>query len=161
MSAAYDYEDRYARADQGPDRLLGHQQDRRPQRRSLRQDPRRSRERQRRYQAVVECYDDIAEAANCAVHLWHHTRKTGGGEVTIELVTAPSPSSMLWSANVLETMTKAERQRLRIERPSPPFSRVQRQAKLCSNKRGIKLVSSHRCRDRQRWNVFRRRSRCG
>ena len=24
---------------------------------------------------VVECYDDIAEQANCAVSLWHHTRK--------------------------------------------------------------------------------------
>ena len=113
-------------------------------------------------QAVVECYDDIAEAANCAVHLWHHTRKTGGGEVTIELVRgAIAFVDACRSANVLETMTKAERQRLRIERPEFYFSRVQRQAKLCSNKRGVKLVSSHRCRDRQRWNVFRRRSRCG
>ena len=27
---------------------------------------------------VIECYDYIAEQGNCAVHLWHHTRKGNG-----------------------------------------------------------------------------------
>src|SRR5262249_53385162 len=35
-------------------------------------------------QEVVECFEDIAVEAQCAVHLWHHTRKSGGEKVTIE-----------------------------------------------------------------------------
>ena len=27
---------------------------------------------------VIECYDYIAEQGNCAIHLWHHTRKGNG-----------------------------------------------------------------------------------
>lgn len=69
-------------------------------------------------QAAVECYDDIAEAARCSVHLWHHTRKSGGGEVTIESARgAIAFVDACRSANVLETMTRAEGQKLKIERP--------------------------------------------
>src|SRR5262249_18409972 len=35
-------------------------------------------------QEVVECFEDIATEAQCAVHLWHHTRKMGGEHATIE-----------------------------------------------------------------------------
>jgi RecA-family ATPase len=34
-------------------------------------------------QEVVECFEDVATTAQCAVHLWHHTRKAGGEEVTV------------------------------------------------------------------------------
>lgn len=58
---------------------------------------------------VVECYDDIAEAADCAVHLWHHTRKMGGQAVTIESARgAIAFVDAVRSARVLETMTKEE-----------------------------------------------------
>jgi AAA domain len=35
-------------------------------------------------QEVVECFEDIALNADCAVHLWHHVRKPGGEKATIE-----------------------------------------------------------------------------
>jgi RecA-family ATPase len=73
-------------------------------------------------QAVIECYDEVAEKANCAVHIWHHTRKSGGGEVTIESARgAIAFVDACRSANILETMTKAEGQKLKIEKPSSYF----------------------------------------
>ena len=43
---------------------------------------------------VIECFEDIAEVANCAVHLWHHTRKGRGEAATVELGVVPKLLSM-------------------------------------------------------------------
>ena len=65
---------------------------------------------------VVDCYDDIAERANCAVALWHHTRKAGGGPVTVESSRgAQAFIDACRSVRVLETMTEAEAQKQRID----------------------------------------------
>jgi RecA-family ATPase len=54
-------------------------------------------------QEVVECFEDIAQAANCAVHLWHHTRKLGGERATIEAARGASAFiDACRSARVLE-----------------------------------------------------------
>jgi AAA domain/Primase C terminal 2 (PriCT-2) len=65
---------------------------------------------------VVECYEEIAEAANCAVHIWHHNRKGNSGETTIDslrgasaLVDAPR------SAELLETMPEGVAEKFDIE----------------------------------------------
>jgi len=57
-------------------------------------------------QEVVECFEDIAQEANCAVHLWHHTRKLGGEKATIESARgAVAFIDACRSARVLETMS--------------------------------------------------------
>jgi hypothetical protein len=72
--------------------------------------------------AVVECYDDIAEAADCAIHLWHHTRKSGGGEVTVESARgALAFVDACRSVRVLQTMTKAEAEKLNLKTGSFHF----------------------------------------
>jgi hypothetical protein len=65
---------------------------------------------------VIECFEDISENANCAVHLWHHNRKSGSGETSIEslrgassLVDAPR------SAEIMETMTEVMADKLDID----------------------------------------------
>src|SRR5262249_8152113 len=35
---------------------------------------------------VIELYEQVAEEANCAVHLWHHFRKGNGSAATLESV---------------------------------------------------------------------------
>ena len=65
---------------------------------------------------VVECYDDIAERANCAVSLWHHTRKGNSLGTTVD--SARGASSFIdacRSVRVLETMTEAEAQKQKID----------------------------------------------
>jgi hypothetical protein len=54
---------------------------------------------------LIEVFEDIAEEASCAVHLWHHNRKSNSGETTIDsargasaLIDAPR------SAEILETL---------------------------------------------------------
>jgi hypothetical protein len=67
-------------------------------------------------QAVVECYDDIAEQARCAIHLWHHTRKQGDGAISVESARgAIAFVDACRSVSVLETMTKAEGDKLKVE----------------------------------------------
>jgi DNA polymerase I-like protein with 3'-5' exonuclease and polymerase domains len=64
-------------------------------------------------QEVIECYEDAAVDANCAVHLWHHTRKPGGEKVTVE--SARGASAIIdacRSARVLEKMTAKEHEEL-------------------------------------------------
>src|SRR5262249_43682453 len=57
-------------------------------------------------QEVVECFEDIAQEANCAIHLWHHTRKLGGEKATIEAARGASAFiDACRSARVLETMS--------------------------------------------------------
>ena len=62
---------------------------------------------------VVECYEYIATKANCAVHLWHHTRKMGGDKVSVEAARgAQSFIDACRSVRILETMSRAERDKL-------------------------------------------------
>jgi hypothetical protein len=65
---------------------------------------------------VIECYDHIAERGNCAVHLWHHTRKGNGLGASVD--SARGASSFVdacRSVRILETMTADEGKRLKIE----------------------------------------------
>ncbi len=71
---------------------------------------------------VIECYDHIAERANCAVHLWHHTRKGNGNEVTAN--SARGASSFVdacRSVRVLETMKADEAKKQNIPNPRQYF----------------------------------------
>jgi hypothetical protein len=64
---------------------------------------------------VIECYDHIAEQANCAVHLWHHTRKGNSQGASID--SARGASSFVdacRSVRVLEKMTAEEGKKLKI-----------------------------------------------
>jgi hypothetical protein len=61
---------------------------------------------------VIECYDRIAERANCAIHLWHHTRKGNGQGASLD--SARGASSFVdacRSVRVLEKMTAEEGKR--------------------------------------------------
>jgi len=65
-------------------------------------------------QEVVECFEDIAQEANCAVHLWHHTRKLGGEKATIEAARGASAFiDACRSARVLDMMSAKEHEQLR------------------------------------------------
>lgn len=71
---------------------------------------------------VVECYDDIAEQGNCAVSLWHHTRKGNSLGTTVD--SARGASSFIdacRSVRVLETMTKEEAAKQKIDNPKRYF----------------------------------------
>jgi hypothetical protein len=64
-------------------------------------------------QAVIACFEGIAGAANCGVHLWHHTRKLGGEKASVEAARgAQSFIDACRSVRILETMTKKERDEL-------------------------------------------------
>src|SRR5262249_17171340 len=74
-------------------------------------------------QEVVECFEDIAQEANCAMHLWHHTRKSGGEKATIESARgAVAFIDACRSARVLETMHTKQHEELREIEPDmlPP-----------------------------------------
>jgi hypothetical protein len=72
--------------------------------------------------AVVACYDNVAERARCAISLWHHTRKSGGGEATIESARgAVSFIDACRSVRILDTMTREEASKLKIEHPGLHF----------------------------------------
>jgi hypothetical protein len=63
--------------------------------------------------AVVACYDTVAERGNCAISLWHHTRKSGGQEATIESARgAVAFIDACRSVRILETMAKEEAAKL-------------------------------------------------
>lgn len=65
---------------------------------------------------VIECYDDIAERADCAISLWHHTRKGNSLGVTIDSARgAIAFVDACRSVRILETMTKEEAQKHKIE----------------------------------------------
>ena len=76
-------------------------------------------------QDVVECFEDIAGRANCAVHLWHHTRKSGGEKVTVESARgAGSFIDSCRSIRIMETMSAKEHAQLvqiRSEMAPPGF----------------------------------------
>ena len=56
-------------------------------------------------QEVVEAFESIAQQANCAVHLWHHTRKGDGGASLDSARGAKAFVDACRSVRVLETMT--------------------------------------------------------
>ena len=74
-------------------------------------------------QEVIECYEDVAVEAQCAVHLWHHTRKPGGERATVEAARGASAIiDACRSARVLETMSTKEHEELKQIQPDmrPP-----------------------------------------
>jgi RecA-family ATPase len=65
---------------------------------------------------MLEEWEKVAEEGNCAVHLWHHTRKGNGGETTLDsargasvLVDGPR------SVRVMEPMSKQEEDQQEIQ----------------------------------------------
>jgi hypothetical protein len=65
--------------------------------------------------AVIECFEDVADRANCAVSLWHHTRKGNGTAMTVESARGASAfKDSCRSLRVLEPMTKEEADRLGV-----------------------------------------------
>ena len=66
---------------------------------------------------MIECYDAITEATRCAIHLWHHVRKSGGGETTIESLRGASAFvNSFRSVNMMETMTDDEAKKFGIDK---------------------------------------------
>jgi hypothetical protein len=64
---------------------------------------------------VVKTFGDIAEKVNCAINLVHHTRKTGGAEITAEDARGGSSLGAAGrSVRVLNRMTKDEAQKAGI-----------------------------------------------
>ena len=66
-------------------------------------------------QKVVEAYEDIALECNCAIPLWHHTRKGNGGDISVD--SARGASSFVdacRSVRVLEPMSEKEAQAMRV-----------------------------------------------
>jgi AAA domain len=72
--------------------------------------------------AVIECYDEIAEVANCAVSIWHHTRKGNGTEASIDSMRgAGSLGDACRSVQILETMTAADAKKNELPKYSQYF----------------------------------------
>src|ERR1700687_1847973 len=72
--------------------------------------------------AVIEIYDEIAEAANCAVSIWHPTRKANGAEASIDSARgAGSFADACRSIRILETMTAAEAKKNDLPKHSQYF----------------------------------------
>jgi len=64
---------------------------------------------------VIEVHEEIAAAANCATHIWHHVRKGNSGDTTVE--SARGASSIVdapRSIEIAEKMTKDEAAKLGI-----------------------------------------------
>ena len=64
---------------------------------------------------VIEVHEDIAAAAACATHIWHHVRKGNGGDTTVE--SARGASSIVdapRSIEIAEKMTKDEAAKLGV-----------------------------------------------
>jgi hypothetical protein len=67
---------------------------------------------------VIECYEDIAVDGQCAVHLWHHTRKAGGERVTIEFARGASAIiDACRAVRAMEKMTAKEHEELKQIQP--------------------------------------------
>jgi len=64
---------------------------------------------------VIECFEEIAVGGNCAVHLWHHTRKSGGQGASVESARgAQAFIDACRSVRILETMSVEEAKKLKI-----------------------------------------------
>jgi RecA-family ATPase len=65
---------------------------------------------------VIECYEYVAENANCAIHIWHHNRKSNSGETTVDsLRGAFAIVDAARSIEMLETMNEAQARKFGIE----------------------------------------------
>jgi hypothetical protein len=65
---------------------------------------------------VVECFEDVATAANCAVHLWHHTRKENDQGASLDSARgAKAFVDACRSVRIMETITKEAAEKLKIE----------------------------------------------
>src|SRR5262249_8840795 len=63
--------------------------------------------------AVIECFEDIARSGNCAISLWHHTRKQGNDASTIESARGGMAFvDACRAVRILEVMTKKDREEL-------------------------------------------------
>jgi hypothetical protein len=70
-------------------------------------------------QEVVECFEEIAEKANCGVHLWHHTRKDkgDGGGASVEAARgAKAFIDACRSVRVFEGMSEKQANDLGLEK---------------------------------------------
>jgi hypothetical protein len=64
---------------------------------------------------MLEGYERVAEEAQCAVHLWHHTRKGNGEEVSIDSMRGTSVlGDAPRSVEILETLSTEEAKKLGI-----------------------------------------------
>src|SRR5262249_10342162 len=73
----------------------------------------------------VECYEDVAVEAQCAVHLWHHTRKPSGSGEKVSIESARGASAFIdacRAVRVMEKMTAKEHEELKQIQPDmrPP-----------------------------------------
>jgi DNA polymerase len=67
---------------------------------------------------VAECFEQIATETQCAMHLWHHTRKGGGERATIESARgAIALIDACRSARIMETMSSKEHAELKAVLP--------------------------------------------
>jgi hypothetical protein len=76
---------------------------------------------------VIECYEEVATAAGCAIHLWHHTRKSkdGDGKTTVESARgAGALVDACRSVRVLETMTAKQAESLKVDEDHRQYFRV-------------------------------------
>jgi hypothetical protein len=65
---------------------------------------------------VIECFDTVADDGDCAVSLFHHTRKANGGEITVESARgAQAFIDLCRAVRILETMSKGEGERLKLK----------------------------------------------
>ena len=66
-------------------------------------------------QKVVEAYEDIALECNCAISLWHHTRKGNGGDISVDSARGASAFvDACRSVRVLEPISKDEAKAMRV-----------------------------------------------
>lgn len=72
---------------------------------------------------VIQCFEDIAQRANCAVHLWHHNRKSkDSNNTTVESVRgAGATIDAARSVRILETMTEKMAKDRKIANRRPLF----------------------------------------
>ena len=67
-------------------------------------------------EGVVECFEDIALLGNCALHLWHHTRKGNGMEATAESARgAKAFVDACRSTRILETMSEKQGEQMGVD----------------------------------------------
>jgi len=65
---------------------------------------------------VIELFAQVAAEADCAVHLWHHTRKGNGGETTIEAARGASAIvDVPRSVEIGSKMTSDEASKMGVE----------------------------------------------
>jgi hypothetical protein len=72
--------------------------------------------------ALVEIIEDVALRGNCAISLWHHTRKGNGEAMSVDSARGASAFvDACRRVRVLETMSKAEAEKLRINKERHRF----------------------------------------